>query len=132
MTEMQGHHHNGNSGYEKTDADVKPILQFLVGLGLLLVLVMIGMTFLFNYFEARFDRAGTDVSSLVDTAQIPPGPRLQADPAVDLRQLRGWERQRLNEYGWVDKDTGVLRIPIERAKQLLVENESLRPRHREQ
>lgn len=129
---MESQHQNGAPGHEKSDADVRPILQFLVGLGVLLVVVMIGMTFLFNALESRFERAGKEISPLVDTAQIPPGPRLQADPAVDLRQLRQWEQERLNGYGWVDQNTGVLRIPIERAKQLMIENEDLRPRHRSQ
>jgi hypothetical protein len=127
---MQDREQGGTPGHETSDADVKPILKFLAGLGLLLVLVMIGMSGLFNLMESRFGRAGAEMSPLLDTAQIPPGPRLQADPAVDLRQLRQWERDRLSQYGWVDQDTGVVRIPIERAKQILVENESLRPLHR--
>jgi hypothetical protein len=112
-------------GHETTDADVKPILKFLVGLGLLLVLVMVGMTLFFNALESRFQRTGKEVSPLVDTAQVPPGPRLQPNPADDLRRLRSWEQQRLAGYGWVDQDTGVFRIPIERAKQLIVEHDVL-------
>lgn len=112
-------------GHETTDADVKPILKFLLGLGVLLLLVMVGMTLFFNALEARFQRAGKEVSPLVDTAQVPPGPRLQPNPADDLQRLRSWEQERLAGYGWVDQDTGVFRIPVERAKQLIVEHDEL-------
>jgi hypothetical protein len=109
-------------GHETTDADVKPILQFLVGLGLLMVAVMIGMAFLFNFFEAQYLEEGKRLSPVVDTRQIPPEPRLQSNPAVDLGGLRAWEAEQLNSYGWVDETTGIFRIPIERAMELTVEN----------
>lgn len=128
MSELETNHHSSEGagvGHETTDADVKPILKFLLGLGLLLVLVMVGMTLFFNALESRFQRAGKDLSPLVDTAQVPPGPRLQPNPADDLQRLRSWEQERLSGYGWVDQDTGVFRIPIERAKQLIVENDVL-------
>ncbi len=128
MSEQQNGHAAASApavGHETTDADVKPILRFLIGLGALLVLVMVGMTLFFNALESRFQRAGEDVSPLVDTVQVPPGPRLQPNPADDLRRLRTWELERLGGYGWVDQTTGVFRIPIERAKQLVVENDVL-------
>ena len=53
--------------------------------------------------------------------RLPPEPRLQTNPRQDLSDLRAREDQLLNSYGWVDKNTGVVRIPIERAMQLIVE-----------
>ncbi len=41
------------------------------------------------------------------------------DPVGDLAQLRQREDERLNTYAWVDRDPGVVRIPIERAMELL-------------
>ena len=52
---------------------------------------------------------------------MPPEPRLQTNPRQDLSNLRAREDALLNSYGWVDKNTGVVRIPIERAMQLIVE-----------
>jgi len=51
----------------------------------------------------------------------PPEPRLQTAPADDLRNLRAAEQTRLTTYGWVDRKAGVVRIPIERAKELVAE-----------
>lgn len=51
----------------------------------------------------------------------PPAPRLQVDPALDIFEHRKAEQQVLTSYGWVDQQSGVVRIPIERAMGLLVE-----------
>lgn len=51
----------------------------------------------------------------------PPAPRLQSSPRVDLLALRAQEDAALGSYGWLDKNQGTVRIPIERAMQLLAE-----------
>lgn len=51
----------------------------------------------------------------------PPAPRLQIDPALDIHDQRKAEEQVLTTYGWVDRQAGVVRIPIERAMSLLAE-----------
>ena len=43
------------------------------------------------------------------------------DPQQDLEQLRRKQQELLNSYGWVDRDAGVVRIPIERAMDLVGE-----------
>ena len=51
----------------------------------------------------------------------PPPPRLQLDPPRDLARFRADEEKRLSTYYWVDKDRGIVHIPIDRAMRLLVE-----------
>ncbi len=58
--------------------------------------------------------------------QIPPEPRLQADPLGDLRALRAEEDALLHGYGWADRQAGTVRIPIERAIELLAERSTRR------
>lgn len=53
--------------------------------------------------------------------QPPAQPRLQANPRADLREYRAREQRRLHGYGWVDRDAGVVHVPIDRAMDLLVE-----------
>ncbi len=53
--------------------------------------------------------------------QLPPGPRLQIAPAKDLDDVRAAEDSVLYNYGWVVRDAGVVRIPIERAIELVVQ-----------
>ena len=45
----------------------------------------------------------------------PPPPRLQPNPRSDLLALRAKEQATLETYGWIDREHGVVRIPIERA-----------------
>jgi hypothetical protein len=40
---------------------------------------------------------------------------------VDLQNYRDGQREQLESYGWVDKEGGVVRIPIERAMDLVIE-----------
>jgi hypothetical protein len=48
-----------------------------------------------------------------------PFPREQPNPLADLTALRAREDAELNGYGWINKTTGVVRIPIERAIDIL-------------
>lgn len=41
-------------------------------------------------------------------------------PVTDLDEMRSAEDRKLHTYGWVDKQHGIARIPIEVAKQKLV------------
>ena len=53
--------------------------------------------------------------------RLPPEPRLQTDPKQDLRDLRRADADVLNGYHWVDKNAGVVRIPIAAAMKLTIE-----------
>jgi hypothetical protein len=66
------------------------------------------------------DRASTRVAA--SPGKPPPiaGPvTLQPDPEQDIRQFRTEKQRLLEAYGWVDREHGIARIPIERAMQLL-------------
>jgi len=54
----------------------------------------------------------------VTEPQVPPVPRVEEHPQLELQQLRTQEDQTLSTYGWVDKKEGIVRIPIERAMEL--------------
>jgi hypothetical protein len=46
-------------------------------------------------------------------------PALQKTPHADLRDFEREERKKLSGYGWVDQSKGLVRIPIERAMQIV-------------
>ena len=67
--------------------------------------------------EGRTADGGT---TFVDAFQpLPPEPRLQHDPAVDLQQLHARSMVMLHTYGWADRSRGAVRLPIERAMDLV-------------
>lgn len=52
---------------------------------------------------------------------IPPEPRLQPHPTLDLAVERRRETATLDGYAWVDRRAGIARIPIARAMQILAD-----------
>jgi hypothetical protein len=77
---------------------------------------------MFLYFSGQADRRGSTVGRFTQELPqpLPPEPRLQTDPHGDLLKLREAEDRILNTYGWVDRNAGVVRIPIEQAMKLTV------------
>ncbi len=52
----------------------------------------------------------------------PPAPNLQEfPPTTDIEAFHAWEEEILGSYSVVDEETGVARIPIERAMELVLE-----------
>ena len=108
-------------GHETTDAEVRPIVVYMAGLALLVFLSMLAMALLLDVLQFSEESARSVPRGLTDTAQIPPQPRLQAYPASDLQRLRVSEEEQLGTYGWVDESIGIMRIPIDRAMDILAE-----------
>ena len=50
---------------------------------------------------------------------VPPAPRLQGNPGVELILFKEQELKLLNHYGWINKEAGIARIPIDRAMDIL-------------
>jgi hypothetical protein len=53
--------------------------------------------------------------------RLPPEPRLQTNPRRDLIDRKCEGRPSSVLYGWVDKNAGIVRIPIAEAMKLTVE-----------
>ncbi len=111
---------NGQARYEKRDADIRSVGMFALGLFLVILLTLILMVKLFNYFTTS-QKLGPPASPFVNTRALPPQPRLQVEPHEDLKRYRESEDKLLHDYGWIDQKAGVVRIPIDRAMDLLVE-----------
>jgi len=54
-----------------------------------------------------------------------PAPALLVREPVNLETLRAREHEELTTYGYTDKNAGTYRIPIERAKELMLERNLL-------
>jgi hypothetical protein len=104
--------------HERTDADVRPIV--LIGAGLAVLLIAVGgiVYGIFQYLSAHTATSPQSSPMTVFDPQIPPSPRIEEHPAIEIQQLRAQEEQTLSTYGWVDKKTGRVRIPIDRAMEL--------------
>jgi len=111
-------------GYEKGGENVRAILKIGVGIIFIAAAMYLSLWVVFRYFNNSELREGKlrEPAPLVSLREkIPPGPRIQAAPEWDLIELRKEEDKELNSYGWVDKNAGIVRIPIDKAIDLLVE-----------
>lgn len=106
--------------HETTDASISALVKFCIGLFFLIVAALVGMRWMFNYFNTT-QQLGPPASPFAQNKVSPPGPRLQIHPARDLKELRQGEDEKLNSYRWVDQKAGIVRIPIDRAMDLLIE-----------
>ena len=108
--------------HETSDVNIRGIFGFAGGLAAVIAFVGVVVWVLFQYFSAReASRTPIQYPLASQATRVPPEPRLQTNPRQDLSDLRAHEDQTLTTYGWIDKNTGVVRIPIERAMTLTVE-----------
>jgi hypothetical protein len=109
--------------HETSDVNIVAILTFAVGLIAAAVIIHLLIWVLFRYFEGREAQRVEPQFPLAaaEEGRLPPEPRLQINPREDLRELRATEDEALTTYGWVDRNAGIVRIPIEEAMRLTVQ-----------
>jgi hypothetical protein len=130
MTEETKH---GQESFERQDLTAQGVFAFLISLAVGGVLVYFVVWGLYEFMDARqrshqppqgplVKQVETD-TRIVSPDQITkfPQPRLERNERVEIKDFRLREEQTLNSYGWVDEKTGVVRIPIERAMQLVAQ-----------
>ena len=111
---------NAAKGHETLDANVRSLVGWGIGVFALLAAGLIVSAIVFRYFVTR-QSLGPPASPFENVRGLPPRPVLQVTPARDLRQYMDQQGAVLNSYGWVDQKAGVVRIPIDRAMDLLLQ-----------
>lgn len=107
---------SGSQGsHEKTDAHAPTLFTFGGALLLLVAGVLALMWGMLKVMEQHPPAETTKPSAMVDRSALPSEPRLQTDPAADMQTFRIWEDSMLTTYGWVDRSSGTVRVPIESA-----------------
>jgi hypothetical protein len=125
---------HGHGDFERRDIGVPAILYFLAGLAAVTLLITLFLVGMYNVLDKRSKAQQPAVSPLItnvpaDTRAVAPNypetafpdPRLETDERMQLDKIRLNEEQTLASYGWVDEKAGTVRIPIERAMDLVVE-----------
>ena len=107
-------------GYETRDAHTVGVFDFLVGLGIVLVVVALVCWGMFRFFTAHAVEAPASQSPFADTRQLPSGPQLQVNPRQDWLKFKEDQHKSLETLDWADRSAGTARVPIELAMQLLV------------
>jgi hypothetical protein len=107
--------------HEESDIRAAPVAIFLVSLAVLVFAAFLVVAWLFSFFESREQARYVPRVGVAVDPELPPEPRLQPSPVQDLRQLRAAEEAVLHNYGWVNKQGGIVRIPVDRAMELVLE-----------
>ena len=108
-------------GHEERDVAVRPIALTILGLTAVVIAVFVFIQILLNVLAGIQSHRSAAPSPLAGVYGLkePPAPRLQTNPVADLRELRARDQALLSGYAWVDRDAGVVRLPIERAIDVL-------------
>jgi hypothetical protein len=114
---------NAEVAHEESDVNFRGIMTFAGGLIVVAVVIHLVVYLVFGYFNRREGVQKTAEYPLAAGQQnrVPPEPRLQTNPREDLADLRAKEDDQLSSYGWVDRNAGVVRIPIDTAIKLTLE-----------
>ncbi|MBV9359621.1 MAG: hypothetical protein JO023_29275 [Chloroflexi bacterium] len=113
------------AGYQLKDMQVGVVASVLVALVAVLAVLLVLVT----VFMARVTGIPPSISRPNDLIQgtassaqpTPPAPRLQPEPGTDRAAYQAQEQAQLQSYRWVDRDAGVVSIPIDRAMDLTLQ-----------
>ena len=133
---------NPETHHETSDVNVRALLWFLAIFVILGIITHVALTFFYKGLSKvereRESEMLTQIQRPAD-ADVPrdepllqPFPRkvdekgevvppYRNTPVTDLHDMRAAEQQVLDSYGWVDQQRGVVHIPIDVAKRLVVE-----------
>lgn len=110
-----------HGAYETTDANTSQIYRWGVAVFVVMFGAMASMAGLHLLLEKLPANTQYQPTAMEMERTMPPKPRLQVNQQLDLRQVRENENQILHSYGWVRKESGAVRIPIDRAMDIIAE-----------
>lgn len=136
--EQHGQHGHENNQVESSSIQPRPILMFLVILGVATAFVFVVVKGLDWGLRKVGEESQGQAATQVETQErkLPPEPLLQGAPGKgstattdvptelpleEMERTRKETAEKSNSYGWIDKSNGVARIPIDRAKEIIAE-----------
>ena len=97
-----------------------------------------GLLYLQFHLYRRYFRNETSqpLTMMASPSSVPATPRLQpfpsnvhppnaSTPVTDMEEMRAAEDESMNKPAWVDREKGIVRLPIDVAKQLTVQRLSV-------
>jgi hypothetical protein len=105
--------------YETEDFSPRGVRWFTAALAVLAVMVLALMGGLL-WVLSDGQRPGQGiVTPGVPARNMSPAPDLQVAASLDYQEMRAAEEAQLRSYRWVDRESGIAAIPIERAMEIL-------------
>lgn len=109
--------------YERRDANARAILYLGVAFIVIAIILHFAVGLVWKEFAGDEREQNFAPSTLINGNQFarPPQPQLQVSDEADMERLRATQEQELNSYGWIDRERGVVRIPIEQAMKTIAQ-----------
>jgi hypothetical protein len=104
--------------------DIQPRAVILTGVGVIagtIVFVFIAFGVRMWLMSIRQSEGAQTQAAAAVPRQLPPAPRFQSSPPAELDAYRAEQMAQLNNYNWIDREKGVVAIPVRRAMDLLVQ-----------
>lgn len=142
MSDPLDHHDilNPETHHEESDVNVRALLGAMMVFVVFGILTWLGILGVFKFYRQLF-RGKTNAPmtsiALPSDANVPQTPRLQPfpnrdgggtvippnrnTPVTDMEDMRAAEEQALHNPGWIDRQKGMVRLPIDVAKQLVLQ-----------
>lgn len=112
-------------GEQEFDREIsyKGLVYFAVGLAVTIILAAALMLMFSRHIRSQLMASDAPPPALPEARQpyTPPAPNLQTSFDTDIDALHAKEDMLLNHFAWADRNTGKIRIPIERAMQIEVQ-----------
>ena len=131
---------NPETVHEESDVNVRALLWAMVIFVIFAILTWLAILLMFRFYSGLFrGETSAPMTSIAmpPDANVPQSPRLQPfpnrdtngtvippnrnTPVTDMEDMRAAEELALRNPGWIDRQKGVVRLPIEVAKQLVLE-----------
>ncbi len=114
--------------HETTDVNLTGITRLAIA-SLVIILIILGFVYLFERGMGRVLPDTTTAPAMADwkptDSRVPKAPLLITDEPGLLRKLRSEEEKTLHHYAWVDKGSGVVQVPIDKALEMVAANPKL-------
>jgi hypothetical protein len=110
-----------NARWEKRDVNIKGLFIFGFWMAVVIAVTMVGMNFAFKAFKTAAPMGPTRAPMVQEGArEIPASPLLQVHPHQELQDYCDAQQKAVSTYGWVDQGSGIVRIPVDRAEELIL------------
>jgi len=107
--------------HQGTDVKFPAIIAAAAIFAVIVAFIHAGVWLLYRHVREQ-DRIRDVSRTFIETKPpVPPEPRLEIDPTVDFQEYLRQQHEVLNSYAWISRADGKVRIPIDRAMELVVE-----------
>jgi hypothetical protein len=107
------------TAHELSDVDTRSLLIFLGVMVVALTVVAAIVYWQYRRFEALAKASDPPAAPRAGERQPPPTPHLQVDEAADMARLIAEQQPLLDRLEWISRDENIVRIPIERAMEIV-------------